>query len=89
MDCVEGRIELRSFTPEEIALAAAYLSSDDMMNKRRIIVSPDVLSTIESKLRYLPDSPGLPKGALLPGVAGYLYNIPVFVEKDSTGSYMI
>ncbi len=85
---VSSRIELKQFTQTEILLAADTLNTTSS-GKRRIILSPDGLVSIEAQLRPLPNSPGLPAGEIVPGVAGYLFNLPVFVDSDSDGNYMV
>lgn len=82
------RIELKTFTQEEVFLAAETLNTT-ITGKRRIVVTPEGLTAIEAQLRPLPNSPGLPAGEILPGVGGYLYNIPVFVDPDSHVNYMV
>lgn len=37
----------------------------------------------------LPNRPGLPTGELVPGVVGYLYNLPVFVDPNADANYML
>lgn len=85
---MEQKVELKTFTQEEILLAAETLNTI-LMGKRRIILSPEKYSAVEDQISPLPNSPGLPKGEILPGVSGYLYNIPVFVDPNIKGSYMV
>jgi hypothetical protein len=47
------------------------------------------LAELESQIKQLPNSPGIPAGEIVPGVIGYLYNIPVFTDPDSTSNYMV
>lgn len=85
---VQPKIELKTFTQTEILLAADTLNTT-ASGKRRILVQPDGLTEIEVQLRPLPNSPGLLPGEIVPGVAGYLYNLPVFVDSNSDGNYMV
>jgi hypothetical protein len=82
------KIELITFTQAEILLAAETLNTT-IAGKRRIIVTPAGLTAIEDQVRQLPNSPGLPAGEIVPGVSGYLHNIPVFVDHNSGGNYMV
>jgi hypothetical protein len=83
------KIQLDSLTQQEVLTAAETLNIETGNTKRRIIVTPDEFSSIEEKLRHLPNTPGFSKGEITPGAGGYLYNIPVFIEKDSDRSYML
>lgn len=82
------KVELTTFTQEEVLLAAETLNTT-LAGKRRIIVTPESFAAIEDQIRQLPNSPGLPTGEIIPGVVGYLYNIPVFIDQDSGGNYMV
>ncbi len=81
------QVELKSLSQEEILLAAETLNTAGA-GKRRIILTPDTFSSLET-VRQLPNSPGLPAGEIVPGVAGYLYNIPVFTDPNSSSNYMM
>jgi hypothetical protein len=83
-----NQIELKTFTQEEVLLAAETLNTAGV-GKRRIILTPEGFSSLEDTIRQLPNSPGLPPGEIVPGVGGYLYNIPVFIDPDSDGNYMV
>lgn len=85
---MDRKVELKTFTFEEISLAAETLNTT-LAGKRRIIMTPEQFSAVESKISPLPNSPGLPAGEIVPGVGGYLYNIPVFVDQTSSSSYML
>jgi hypothetical protein len=82
------KVELKTFTQAEVLLAADTLNTTSM-GKRRIILTAAGFSAIEDKIRQLPNSPGLPSGEIVPGVSGYLYNIPVFIDQDSNTNYMV
>jgi hypothetical protein len=82
------QVELKIFTQEEVLLAAETLNTT-ATGKRQIVLTPAGFAAIEAKLSPLPNSPGLPAGEILPGVGGYLYNIPVFVDSDSQYDFMI
>lgn len=82
------KVELTAFTQEEVLLAAETLNTA-ITGKRRIIVTPERFAAIEEQIRQLPNSPGLPAGEIVPGVGGYLYNIPVFVDQNTDGNYML
>lgn len=85
---MDQKVELKTFTQEEVLLAAETLNTT-LAGKRRIIMSPDQFSAVEEKISPLPNSPGLPPGEIVPGVGGYLYNIPVFTDQNSVSSYMV
>ncbi|MFM7425449.1 MAG: hypothetical protein ACKO7W_10735 [Elainella sp.] len=81
------QVELTSLTQEEILLAAETLNTAGA-GKRRIILTSATFSSLDT-IRQLPNSPGLPAGEIVPGVAGYLYNIPVFTDPNSSCNYML
>jgi hypothetical protein len=81
------RVELTSLTQEEILLAAETLNTAGA-GKRRIILTSETFSNLDM-IRQLPNSSGLPPGEIVPGVAGYLYNIPVFTDPNGTSNYML
>lgn len=82
------QIELKTLTQAEILLAAETLNTAGI-GKRRIILTPEALTNLESQIKQLPNSPGLPAGEIVPGVVGYLYNIPVFTDPSNTSNYMV
>jgi hypothetical protein len=84
---MDQKVELKTFTREEVLLAAETLNTT-LAGKRRIMMTPDQFSAVE-EISPLPNSPGLPPGEIVPGVGGYLYNIPVFMDQNSTSSYMV
>ncbi|MBF2047661.1 MAG: hypothetical protein EDM05_032435 [Leptolyngbya sp. IPPAS B-1204] len=82
------KVELKTFTQEEVLLAAETLNTAGI-GKRRIMLTSESFSALEDQIRQLPNTPGLPPGEIVPGVGGYLYNIPVFVDPNNDGNYMI
>jgi hypothetical protein len=82
------KIELTTFSPDEILMAAETLNTT-ISGKRRIVLTAEGFAMIEDQLRQLPNTPGLPPGEIIPGVSGYLYNIPVFIDPHVGGNYMI
>lgn len=83
------KIELHTFSSEEVMTALAALDETNQTSKRQIIITPEQYSTLEATIRPLPNDPNFPQGEIVPGVAGYLYNLPVFVDQDSGGSYLV
>lgn len=82
------KIELKTFSQDEIMMAAETLNTT-IAGKRRIVLTAEGLAVVEDQLRQLPNAPGLPPGEIIPGVNGYLYNIPVFTDPHVGGNYMI
>lgn len=82
------KIALTTFSQDEILMAADTLNTT-VAGKRRIILTAEGFTTIEDRLRQLPNTPGLPPGEIIPGVSGYLYNLPVFIDPHVGGNYMI
>lgn len=82
------RVELTQFTQQEILLAAETLNTT-LSGKRRILLTADQAAHLEGQITVLPDFPGLPRGELVPGVVGYLYNLPVFVDPNADGNYLV
>lgn len=82
------KIELTRFSQDEILMAAETLNTT-ASGKRRIVLSSEAFAAVEPQLRQLPNTPGLPPGEIIPGVSGYLYNIPVFIDPHVGGNYMI
>lgn len=82
------KIELTRFSQDEILMAAETLNTT-VSGKRRIVLTAEGFAAIEDQLRQLPNTPGLPPGEIIPGVSGYLCNIPVFIDPHVGGNYMI
>lgn len=82
------RVELTQFTQQEILLAAETLNTM-LAGKRRVVLTADQFSSLEDQMTALPNRPGLPTGELVPGVVGYLYNLPVFVDPNADANYML
>lgn len=85
---MQNKIELKILTQDEILSAADTLNTT-IAGKRRILLTPTSLDRIEAQLRPLPNSSELPAGEIVPGVTGYLFNLPVFVDSNSDADYMI
>jgi hypothetical protein len=81
-------VELTQFTQQEILLAAEALNTT-LSGKRRIVLTADQAARLEDQITVLPDYPGLPQGELVLGGIGYLYNLPVFIDPDANGNYLI